>query len=698
MKKFVISSVCLAVIAACGQTDDRPEESRSADVAKTEKFEEMTNAEAPEELGSGIDKSTFDMDVRPQDNFFEHVNGEWLESFQIPADKSNYGAFTLLAEKAREDVRNIIEESAGKAEPGSDAAKVGDLYQSYMDTETIEKVGVSPLQPEFNRIDSFEDHEDVAAYMSHLDILGSAPFGVFVQVDAKNSTRYITHFWQSGLGLPDRDYYTEEDEKSGKIREQYVQHIAKMFELAGLEKPEESAKTIMALESRLAEHHRTRVENRDADKRYNLMTFEEVKASAPEFDWDAWLPGTTISESDMQEIVVGQPEYIEAFGDIFKETSVEDWQTYFKWHMLTNAAPFLNQALDDENFNFFQGVLSGVEEQEPRWKRAVNVINGTVGELVGKVYVARHFSPEAKSRMEDLVENLRKAYAIGIDELEWMGEDTKKQAKEKLAKFTPKIGYPDKWKDYSDLETSSDDLIGNMRNATLFLTEYNRSKLGKPIDRTEWFMNPQTVNAYYNPTMNEIVFPAAILQPPFFNLEAEDAVNYGGIGAVIGHEMGHGFDDQGSKFDGDGNLRNWWTDQDREEFEKRTNKLVEQYNDFTVLDGIHVNGEFTQGENIGDLGGMTIAYKAYQLSLDGEESPVIDGYTGEQRFFLGWAQVWRRKYRDEELAKRIKTDPHSPSEFRANGTVQNMPEFYEAFDVKEGDEMYISPEQRVKIW
>ncbi|MCW8857303.1 MAG: M13 family metallopeptidase, partial [Kangiella sp.] len=467
-------------------------------------------------------------------------------------------------------------------------------------------------------------------------------------------------------------------------------------ELAGVENGEEKAKAVMAIEMQIAEKHWPKEKLRNPVARYNKMSFEELQNTIPNLDWNRW--SKTAMLEGIDNVIVGQPDYFAAVNDMLKEISIDDWKTYYQWHLISDSASFLNKALAEENFRFFQGVLSGVEEQEPRWKRGVNVINGTLGEVVGKIYVEKHFKPEAKQRMKELVENLRTAYAQGIKELDWMGEDTKEQALDKLAKFTPKVGYPDKWKDYSKLEIKADDLFGNMKRATMVEVKRNREKLGQPIDRSEWFMTPQTVNAYYNPVMNEIVFPAAILQPPFFNLEADDAVNYGGIGAVIGHEMGHGFDDSGSQYDGDGKLRNWWTEEDLAEFTKRTDKLVAQYNDFTVLDGVHVNGEFTQGENIGDLGGLTIAYKAYQLSKEGKPAPVIDGMTGDQRVFYGWAQVWRRKYRDEELRKRIDTDPHSPSEFRANGTVMNMPEFHEAFDVKPGDDMYLEPEERVKIW
>lgn len=697
MKKLLISSVCLAVLAACNSGTE--EQKASQETAKQEVAEQTstTATQAEQKLVSGIDKSHFDTSVRPQDDLFRHVNGKWLNEFEIPADKSNYGAFTMLAEQAREDVNAIIEEAANSnAEQGSDAQKVGDLYQSYMNEELLEELGTKPLQPELEKIAAIKDLSDLSEYIAYAQMISEAPFSTYVYIDAKEPDTYITQMSQNGLGLPSRDFYLKEDEKSEEIRQKYVEHMAKMFELAGVENGAEKANTVMEIEMQIAEKHWPKEKLRNPVARYNKMSFEELQNTIPNLDWDRW--SKTAMLEGIDNVIVGQPDYFAAVNDMLKEISIDDWKTYYQWHLISDSARFLNKAIAEESFRFNQGVLSGVEEQEPRWKRAVNVINGTLGEVVGKIYVEKHFKPEAKERMKELVENLRTAYAQGIKELDWMGEETKKQALDKLAKFTPKIGYPDKWKDYSALEIKADDLFGNMKRATMVEVKRNREKLGQPIDRTEWFMTPQTVNAYYNPVMNEIVFPAAILQPPFFNMEADDAVNYGGIGAVIGHEMGHGFDDSGSQYDGDGKLRNWWTEADLEEFTKRTDKLVAQYSDFTVLDGVHVNGEFTQGENIGDLGGLTIAYKAYQISKNGEPAPVIDGMTGDQRVFYGWAQVWRRKYRDEELRKRIDTDPHSPSEFRANGTVMNMPEFHEAFDVKPGDKMYLKPEERVKIW
>ncbi len=691
MKKFIVSAVCLAVLGACSDgAKNTPQEQKvetSVDV----------KAEAPKALVSGIDTSNFDTAVRPQDDLFRHVNGTWLEKFEIPADKSNYSSFTKLSEKAKDDVKIIIEDAAKQnAEKGSDAQKVGDLYKSFMDTDKIEALGTQPLMPEFAKIDAIENIDDLSEYLAYAQMISNSPFGLFVYADPRDPETYITQMSQGGLGLPSRETYIEDNEKSAEIREAYIEHMIKMFELVGMENPAAKADSIMKFETELAQKQWAKEKLRDPVARYNKKSMQELKALMPNMNWDAWKKVAMLDS--MEQAIIGQPDYFTAVDGMLESVSLDDWKAYFKWHLITNSAQFLSQDLAQENFRFYQGVLSGVEQQEPRWKRGVGVINGVLGEVVGKIYVEKHFKPEAKARMTELVENLRKAYGEGIKNLEWMGEDTKKQALDKLAKFDPKIGYPDKWKDYSELEIDANDLAGNMLRATMVTVKQNREKLGQPIDKTQWFMTPQTVNAYYNPVMNEIVFPAAILQPPFFNLEADDAVNYGGIGAVIGHEMGHGFDDSGSQFDGDGKLRNWWTDADRAEFEKRADKLVAQYNNFTVLDDVHVNGQFTLGENIGDLGGLTIAYKAYQLSKEGKEAPVIDGITGDQRVFYGWAQVWARKYRDAELRKRIKTDSHSPAEFRANGTVMNMVEFHEAFGVKPTDKMYKAPEERVKIW
>ena len=644
---------------------------------------------------SGITLDNMDSEVRAQDDFYRHVNGKWLNEFKLPADKSNYGAFTQLAELSRERVKKIINDVSATDNPaGSSEQKIADIYSGFMDTEALNEKGLAPIQSELDRINDITDQEQLSEYMGYADVYASAPVGMYVYIDQKNSDEHIVYITQSGLGLPNRDYYFKEDEKSAAIREKYQQHITNMLSLAGDQNAASSMATVYAIEEDLAAGQWTPIQNRDREKAYNKMTFAEFTSHVPNMNWDAWLTHSMIEKPDV--LVVNQPSYLESVNEALDKYSIADWKKYFMWHVLSNASTYLSDEFANENFAFYGTVLRGTTEQEPRWKRGVDLVNGLTGELVGKVYVKKHFPPEAKTRMVDLIENLRDAYGQSIKELDWMGEETKVKALEKLAKFDPKVGYPDVWRDYSNLNIEGQDLVADLKESTRFFTHRNRSKLGQPIDRNEWGMNPQTVNAYYNPTKNEIVFPAAILQPPFFNLVADEAVNYGGIGAVIGHEMGHGFDDQGSKYDGDGNLKNWWTEADRENFEKLTNKLVKQYDAFTVVDGTHVKGEFTQGENIGDLSGLSIAYKAFKNNYTANE--IIDGYTPEQRFFMGWAQVWMRKYRDEELLRRIDVDPHSPSEFRANGILRNLPEFYQAFDVKPGDGMYLPPEERVKIW
>jgi putative endopeptidase len=697
LNKIVLSAICVAVLTACGNADQSTSSNNAVEALEVSAVEKVSEPSVQTELVSGIDTANFDSSVRPQDDLFRAINGKWLKEFELPADKSNYGSFTMLGEQSREHVKAIIEEaSQGAAIKGSDAQKVGDLYKSFMNQDLLNEIGIKPLTPEFAKIDQIQNVADLSEYIAYAQMMSRAPFNVYVYIDDKQPDTHITHMNQSGLGLPSRESYLKDDEKTKDIQAKYLVHIAKMAELSGLSDGDEIASIVMDIETQLATKQWTKERRRDPVAGYNKRSPAEMQAMMPNLDWDRWKTAAMLEK--MTDVIVAQPDFLEAVNDMLVDVPLDSWKAYFKWHMISAAADYLNDELDQENFNFYRGVLSGVEEQEPRWKRAVNTLNNVLGEVIGKLYVAKHFTPEAKSEMITLVENLRSAYAEGIKGLDWMGEETKVQALEKLAKFTPKIGYPDKWKDYSDLEISADDLFGNMRRATLVEEKRNRNKLGQPIDRAEWFMNPQTVNAYYNPVMNEIVFPAAILQPPFFNLEADVAVNYGAIGAVIGHEMGHGFDDSGSQYDGDGKLSNWWTENDRKEFEARAGKLVAQYNGFKVLGDVSVNGEFTQGENIGDLSGLTIAYKAYKVTPDAKDAPVIDGLSGEQRVFAGWAQVWARKYRDEELRKRIETDPHSPSEFRANGTVSNMPEFYKAFDVKPEDKMYVKPEDRVKIW
>jgi putative endopeptidase len=647
---------------------------------------------------SGIIKSNMDTLVQPGDNFEDFVNGSWLKSNAIPADKSSFGSFDLLYDQSQKDVREIIENAAKQdAKEGSEEQKIGDFYASYVDRKTRNEKGINPIIPYLKQIDSIKDYTDLAGYFGKANRLGIAtPFGISVTEDFKNPNKNVLMTWQGGLGLPERDYYLSQDSKMKDIRNKYVQHIQKMLKLCNVQDASSKASEIMSIESNLASIQMKKEETRDATKLYNVYKFSDLNKLMPNFDWNLMLSNAGFG--NQKTLVVSQVEYTKKLNDLIQKTPISTWQTFLKWKVIDNASAYLSDDLDVQNFEFYGKVLDGKEKQQEDWKRGVSAVSNSLGELVGKVYVKKHFSPEAKEKMVSMVNNLLDAYAESIKKLDWMSENTKKQALDKVKKFTVKIGYPDKWKDYSDLKINKNDLFGNIERSTKL--EYNRmlDKLGKPVDRTEWGMTPQTVNAYYNPTLNEIVFPAAILQPPFFNLEAEDAVNYGGIGAVIGHEIGHGFDDQGSGFDGDGVMRNWWTKEDLTKFKNKTNTLVGQYSDFKAFDDLNLNGEFTLGENIGDLGGLSIAIKAYKKSLNGKESPVLDGFTGIQRVFIGWGQVWLENVREESLRSQIASDPHSPAKYRINGVVRNIPEFYEAFKIKPSDSLYLSPKDRVKIW
>lgn len=654
--------------------------------------------EKSEQLTSGVIKENMDTLVKPGDDFDAFVNGTWFKNNEIPEDKSSYGVDGIIDDTAQENVRKIIEEAAkSDAKDGSNEQKIGDLYNSYMDSKGRDAKGVAPLKPEFEKISKIATYDDLSSYFGHANASGtSTPFSVGVIEDFKDPNSYMLFSWQGGLGLPDREYYLNTDAKSKEILTKYEAHIAKMLELSGVENAASKAKTILNLETAIAQKHITKEEAREMSKMYNPYEVDKLKGLTPNFNWKLFFENAKIK--DPKRVVVTQVGYMKNIDGIIKSTSLDIWKDWLVWTVIHENATNLNTALDSENFNFYGKVLSGTTKQRDQWRRAVSSVNRNLGEIVGEVYVKKHFSPDAKKRMSVMVDNLLMAYEQSINELTWMSADTKKEALNKLKKFTPKIGYPDKWRDYSKLKMSADDLYGNMQRSQEF--EYNRQieKLGKKVDRTEWGMTPQTVNAYYNPTLNEIVFPAAILQPPFFDLNADDAVNYGSIGAVIGHEIGHGFDDQGSTFDGDGVLRNWWTDQDLNAFKDRTSALVNQYDAYEVLPGLKVNGAFTLGENIGDLGGLAIALKAYKISLKGKEAPKMDGYTAEQRFFIGYAQSWLVKQREESLRTQVASDPHSPAHFRVNGIVRNIPEWYEAFNVKPTDKLYLAPEKRVKIW
>jgi predicted metalloendopeptidase len=663
--------------------------------------EPTTSSPAPasKPLASGIDLAAFDKDVRPQDDTFHHVNGAWLKKTEIPADKSSYGSFDMLIDKSQEDLKKIVEDAAQASSKtaGSEAQKIGDFYDSFMNEGKVNELKLKPLEAELAAIDRIASKTDLARYLGRMFKLNLInPLVGFVDGDAKDPKQETLYVLQGGLGLPDRDYYIKQDPPLKAYREKYLGFLTTILTLAGHNGADATAKQIYGIEERLARAHWTNVESRDAVKTYNKIALADLPKQFPGFDWPAWTGELGIAQAP--SIVINQPSYVKAFAALVNELPVDRWKPYLRAFLLNGFAPYLNKEMVDAEFGFYGQTLRGVKENEPRWKRAVNTINGNLGEMLGKLYVDRHFKPEAKARMEQLVQNLRAAFKDGIERLEWMTPETKKQAQDKLAKFRPKIGYPNKWRDYSRVQIVKDELVGNLTRAFIAESEFQLAKVGKPIDPEQWGMTPQTVNAYYNPVRNEIVFPAAILQPPFFNLEADDAVNYGGIGAVIGHEMGHGFDDQGRRYDGDGVLRDWWTAKDGEEYTKRAKLLAQQYNEFEPLPGLHVNGELTLGENIGDLTGAVIAHRAYQLALGGKPAPTLDGFNGDQRFYLGWTQIWRAKQRDDALRQQVMTNPHSPEMYRANGPLRNITGFYETFGVKEGDKMWLSPEKRTKIW
>jgi putative endopeptidase len=664
-----------------------------------------------EAIRSGIDLSYVDPNARPQDDLFGHVNGRWLTEYHIPADRATDGAFRQLFDRGEEQVRDLIVEASEQgAAKGTDTQRIGDLYASFLDEQAVERRGIQPLRDELAIIDDAADSAALAAAIGALQRTGSGGgVAMYVDTDAKNSARYLVHVTQSGIGLPDESYFR--DEQHAEVLAAYPGHIAKMFALVyGGEVPEdpgvhaETAARIVALETKLAAAHWDVVKRRDADLTYNLRTFAELQAEGVGFDWAGWVTALGSTPEAVAELVVRQPDYLTAFAALWGSEDLDDWKRWARWRLIRARAQWLTDDLVAADFEFYGRTLTGAEQIRDRWKRGVAVVENLLGDAVGKLYVQRHFPPDAKARVDALVENLREAYRISISNLDWMTPQTRERALIKLGKFTAKVGYPAKWRDYSKLVIDRDDLYGNFQRGYVVSHDRELAKLGGPVDRDEWFMTPQTINAYYNPGMNEIVFPAAILQPPFFDAEADDAANYGGIGGVIGHEIGHGFDDQGAKYDGDGNLIDWWTDDDRTEFGARTKALIEQYEAYVPRalaghDGPpHVQGAFTVGENIGDLGGLSIALLAYELSLQGRPAPVIDGLTGLQRVFYGWAQVWRTKSRDAEAIRRLAVDPHSPAEFRCNGVIRNLDSFHEAFDVAEGDALFLDPQKRVRIW
>ncbi len=701
MNYRLIAALAMASgLFACQKQADQQQDvdSVAANAAADKAVIEETIVEAIEPV-SGLDFDGFDTTVRPQDDLFDAVNGKWVAETDLPADRARWGTFDMLREQSEDDVKALVDEVSAdeNAGHGSATQKIRDFYNAYMDAETATELGTGAIRAELDEIAAIESYDDLFRAFGSLGAYGvDGPIGGFIFSDLKDPDTTVVYLGESGLTLPDRDYYLLDDEQFVKGRELYRTYVARLFELAGIEGGADKAKSLLALEHQLAEVHWTKEDNRDPVKSYNPKTPEELQQMAPKINWEVNLEASQVPGRD--HYIVSQPSYFEAASDIIADTSISTWKDYLTFQAIDAFAPVLGDDIFQAWFEFHRAGLQGIEEPRPRWRRAVNATNGNMGELLGQLYVNKHYQEESRARMETMIANLVEAYRQSITELDWMSEETKQQALVKLSKFRPKIGYPGKWRDYSSMEIVEGDLLANIRSAAAFEYKRNIDKLDKPVDKDEWFMNPQTVNAYYNPVWNEIVFPASILQPPFFNVNADDAVNYGGIGAVIGHEIGHGFDDQGRKFDGDGNLRDWWTEEDVVLFDERKEKLAAQYNSYEVIDGLTINGEFTSGENIGDLGGLGIAYKAYKISLDGKEAPVIDGLTGDQRFFLGWSQVWRGKARDEETKRLLTIDPHSPARFRANGAAVNVDAFYEAFDVKEGDGMWLPPEDRVKIW
>ena len=656
-------------------------------------------AAAPEARTFGIDLANLDTQVKPCENFYQFANGGWLKTHTLPADKSRYGAFEEVSDRNREILHGILETTSRRrdGQPGSVQQKVGDFYLSGMDEATLEKRGAAPLKPYLARIEGLRDSKDLAGFLGRWHSEGlPGGFGFHVAQDAQDSTRYLASLGQGGTALPDRDYYLKDDARSRDLRAKYTAHIARMFELAGAQPglAKLHALMVLDLETRLAKVQWTRVELRDPVKRTNKRTPQQLQAEAPGFAWQTYF---TTRGAKLDQLNLSTPPFFVGFAALAKDLPAAQWRVYLRWQLLNATAAGLSKAFVEEAFSFHGKVLNGVPTQEDRWKRIQAATDGALGEALGQLYVAQAFSPAAKQKVLEMVENLRGALKVRITGLDWMGADTKQQAIRKLDAFGVKMGYPDKWKTY-DFPVAPADYFGNLRRAAAFRVKENLAKLGKPVDRTEWGMTPPTVNAYYSATMNEIAFPAGILQPPFFDPKADDAVNYGGIGWVIGHEMTHGFDDSGSQFDADGNLKNWWTGDDKKAYLAKAAMVTRQYDGYEPLPGQHVNGKLTLGENIADLGGLKIAFAAWKQSLGGRPAPAVDGFTGEQRFFLGAAQVWRNHVRDEALSVRLKTDPHSPGVQRVLGPLANLPEFYEAFGCPEGSPMVRPAAERPSIW
>ncbi len=691
MSRGVFIAIIIVILAAAGFFAFNKNEQPAT---------ETVIAEAPAEPVSGVHLDALDLTTRAQDDFYQYANGGWLDSTEIPEIYSGYTVYHEVFERTEVILRAIIKDAAtNPGEPGSESQKVGDLFASYLDEDVINSLGVTPMQPEFDKIKAVDSQDALLKLIANFMQIGvGTPFFIDVFPDLKDSTQYAIYFNQSGITLPDRDYYLDKsNDNFTAAREALPIYMRDMLIAAGYaaDDAESAAKTVYAMEYAMAEAHWDKVKNRDPEAIYNPYDSTEL-SQLGDINWNEFRNDLAITATDM--IVIQQPSFIESLVSMINERPLEDWKHYFTYNVMDSSANHLDQASADIRFAFRNRLLNGQQEERPRWRRGVSLVNALLGEAVGKLYVAEHFPPEAKAKMEEMVDNLLAEFDRSIDELTWMSAETKIKAKEKRAKFSYKIGYPNEWKDYSSMEIVHGNHVNNLRNAAIWQYQQEVGKLGKPIDKNEWFMNPQTVNAYYDPTQNEIVFPAARLQPPFFQLNADDAINYGAVGGVIGHEVSHGFDDSGSKFDGDGNLTNWWTEADREAFEALTNALVEQYNQFSPVEGMTVNGEFTLGENIGDLSGVQVAYKTYIRSLNGAEPPVIDGFTGPQRFFIGYAMSRKGKYHDESIINRLASDPHSPLEFRVIGPYRNSDGFHEAFGTQEGDGMWLSPEDRVKIW
>lgn len=685
-----ISSLAFGVAMALGLAacSEAPQTNQSSSDAEQQ---------VEQQLSSGVSLNNLETSVRPQDNFFRYVNGQWLERTEIPSDRARWGSFDELRERAEEQVLAIVlaaAETSGEA--NSNVQKIGDLFRSYMNEDRVEELGISPLAADFERIASLQTHADLAEFWGYNQRYRAAtPVNLGVGQDQMNSEEYITSISQSGLGLPDRDYYLADDERNQTLRGQYVQFIERLWNAAEWDNASEAAATVLAIETKIAAAHWSRIQNRDRVASYNKMSVAELQESAPEFNWSALL---SAADLEVDELVVRQPDYMQAFAKMQAEISLADWQKYLQFHTLRSAAGILSSEFAEASFDFYGRVLQGLEEERSRERRAVSTVESLLGFMVGEEYVAEHFQAESKERMAEMVDNILLAFGEAIDDLEWMTDATKAEAQAKLATFTTKIGYPDKWRDYECLTIAADDLFGNMRRSANCEYERMLARLGSEVDPYDWGMTPQTVNAYYRSTMNEIVFPAAILQPPFFDVNADDAINYGAIGAVIGHEITHGFDDQGRRSDGSGNLRDWWSEVDEEQFRERAQLMIDQFSAFNPIDDLHLQGALSLGENIADLGGLNVALRGYRNSLNGEEGPVIDGYTAEQRFFIGWGQIWRIKFREEALRRQVVVGPHSPGKYRVLGPLSNMPEFYEAFDVQPGDPMYRDDAVRVKIW